>query len=345
MQPQFNQNNKEMTLSNLFSKAGDIKTNELIPEDPNIISKKIESETEILVENSSPTTITNRNKSEFKQSTIIKRFDYNNNESKIQSQIDQSIVENMNLTMFKELMKKKDPKINVLVTNSKIINNIGKKFIKKNKFDEIFEDCKKKNKKFTDSEFPPDQTSLSKKWDGLTEKQRNSWKNYVWRRAGEIFGNDYDIFYQEIEPNDIRQGNLGNCYLLSSLSSLAERPYIVKKIFHTVEKNDYGIYSVWFNSNGTWTNIIIDDYFPCLNEKAGPAFSRANGNELWVLIIEKAYAKMFGSYHSIEGGNPAVALRDLTGAPYENKDEGSQEEMWKYIQSNDRAGIRVYVNN
>ena len=45
---------------------------------------------------------------------------------------------------------------------------------------------------------------------------------------------------------------------------------------------------------------------------------RANGPELWVLLLEKAYAKVYGSFENIEGGNPAVALRDLTGAPYEN---------------------------
>ena len=45
-----------------------------------------------------------------------------------------------------------------------------------------------------------------------------------------------------------------------------------------------------------------------------PAFSRSNGPELWVLLLEKAYAKMHGDYFTIEGGDPAIALRDLTGA-------------------------------
>lgn len=41
------------------------------------------------------------------------------------------------------------------------------------------------------------------------------------------------------------------------------------------------------------------------------------------MLLEKAYAKVYGSYKNIEGGNPAIAMRDLTGAPYENKECGT----------------------
>lgn len=60
----------------------------------------------------------------------------------------------------------------------------------------------------------------------------------------------------------------------------------------------------------------MDDRIPCLMQ-GGPVFSRANGNELWVLMLEKAYAKIYGSYHKIESGLSSCALKDLTGAPSE----------------------------
>jgi calpain-15 len=118
------------------------------------------------------------------------------------------------------------------------------------------------------------------------------------------------------------------------LSALTEHPYWVIRLFHKNEVNNYGVYGVWLNVNGEWRNIVVDDNFPCMSEKQGPAFSRANGFELWVLLIEKAYAKIYGSYEIIEGGNPAIALRDLTGAPYENKDDVSADEQWNFMKDN-----------
>lgn len=112
---------------------------------------------------------------------------------------------------------------------------------------------------------------------------------------------------------------MGDCYFLCALSVIAEKSELVKRLFHNSEVSEYGLYAVWLNINGEWTSVVIDDYFPCIDNS--PAFSRANG--LWVMLLEKAYAKVYGSYLNIEGGNPAIAMRDLTGAPYENKESGT----------------------
>ena len=49
---------------------------------------------------------------------------------------------------------------------------------------------------------------------------------------------------------------------------------------------------------------------------------------MWVLLLEKAYAKAYGSYFKIESGDPAIALRDLTGAPYEHIEDETEDEFW-----------------
>ena len=81
---------------------------------------------------------------------------------------------------------------------------------------------------------------------------------------------------------------------------------------------------------------VLDDNFPYNNEKNEPAFSRGNGSELWVLLLEKAYAKAYGSYENIEGGISSMALRDLTGAPYFNIDNDPDDidKTWDFIQEN-----------
>jgi calpain-15 len=95
--------------------------------------------------------------------------------------------------------------------------------------------------------------------------------------------------------------------------------------------NEFGIYGVNICKNGQWTDIVIDDWIPVKNGK--PVFSRAKGSELWVLLLEKAWAKLHGSYHSIESGLAITALRDLTGAPcfiYKIEKEDKQK-LWEMM--------------
>ena len=36
---------------------------------------------------------------------------------------------------------------------------------------------------------------------------------------------------------------------------------------------------------------------------------------MWVVILEKAWAKIHGSYAAMDGGHAHFTMRDLTGAP------------------------------
>lgn len=77
--------------------------------------------------------------------------------------------------------------------------------------------------------------------------------------------------------------------------------------------NDQGIFAVKLYKNGIYQEVVIDNYIPC--QFGSPCFSSASGNELWVIILEKAWAKVHGSYERIEAGFAHDVMRDLTGAP------------------------------
>ena len=71
-----------------------------------------------------------------------------------------------------------------------------------------------------------------------------------------------------------------------------------------------------------------------LGKVGEPIFAAAYGNELWVAVAEKAYAKAHGGYLIIEGGSCAPTLRDLTGAPsYTYNFEAGEEVpgLWEKI--------------
>ena len=131
------------------------------------------------------------------------------------------------------------------------------------------------------------------------------WKKIEWIRASEIASlNDSDgklsVFAGAIEPADIKQGALGDCYFLSVLSVLTEKPERVRRLFETDQVNPEGIFGLNVTKNGVKSMVVIDDFIPCKNGE--PIFSKANGNELWVILLEKAWAKLHGSYERIIGG-------------------------------------------
>jgi len=123
--------------------------------------------------------------------------------------------------------------------------------------------------------------------------------NYAWKRASEIYS-QVDVFHDGISPNDINQGELGNCYFLAVLSAMAEVPERVFSRFITKTPNKAGIYLVTLFVNGVETPVIVDDFFPIKYNK--PAFASTKDGEIWAMILEKAWAKLHGSYLRSEGG-------------------------------------------
>ena len=156
----------------------------------------------------------------------------------------------------------------------------------------------------------------------------------VWKTLDDIFGEEFDVIKDGISPGDIYQGTLGDCYLLSSVSALAENPKRIERLLLTKESNEEGIYSVALNYCGVWKKIYVDSYFPVTG--AGKLFGAHNDQaETWVMLLEKAYAKLYSGYWNIgHGGTSYQALKDLTGAPceYNAIDEKTDtNQLWNHL--------------
>ena len=65
--------------------------------------------------------------------------------------------------------------------------------------------------------------------------------------------------------------------------------------------------------------MVIDDYLPTLHDKLAFAGSKSGG-EIWVCLLEKAWAKLYGTYARMEGGDPAFACTHLQGTPAQSYD-------------------------
>lgn len=122
------------------------------------------------------------------------------------------------------------------------------------------------------------------------------------------------MFSNNIDPNDVAQGHLGDCWYCAAISAVAENPKLIERLFITTEYNEEGVYKVRLCKNGEWVVVTVDDYIPCYPD-GGPCFLHSTGAELWVALIEKANAKINGNYYSLSGGNLEDGMRDLTGAP------------------------------
>ena len=99
-------------------------------------------------------------------------------------------------------------------------------------------------------------------------------------------------------PQDVMQGGLGDCWMLASLTAVAEYPYAIKHMF-PIQKNNKGFYIVNLYTLGVPHSIIIDDYIPTHFGQSGmePMFAKGSADKsMWPILMEKAFAKAFGSY-------------------------------------------------
>ena len=154
----------------------------------------------------------------------------------------------------------------------------------------------------------------------------------VWYRINKISSNIKPIFIDETASSeDVIKGGLKNNWFISALTILANKQHFLKGEFRAeifndknIDKKEFqmlsfgvyppifhyfakkNIYCFKFYKDFRWKYVIIDDRLPCLktdNYEPKLIYSRCKKkNEFWVPLIEKAYAKLHGSYESLNFG-------------------------------------------
>ncbi|XP_039769875.1 calpain-3 isoform X3 [Ornithorhynchus anatinus] len=196
--------------------------------------------------------------------------------------------------------------------------------VKAKTFDQLRQTCLEKKGLYLDPDFPPDETSLfySQKFP----------IQFVWKRPPEICENPRFII-GGANRMDICQGDLGDCWFLAAIACLTLNERLLFRVIphdQTFTENYAGIFHFQvmrtttartallsavprtFWRYGDWVDVVIDDCLPTYNNQL--VFTKSNHrNEFWSALLEKAYAKLHGSYEALKGGNTTEAMEDFTG--------------------------------
>eukprot|EP00064_Thunnus_orientalis_P006359 superscaffoldBa00000658_g6376 len=176
-------------------------------------------------------------------------------------------------------------------------------------FQQLKQYCVIRRVRFIDEMFPPDKNSI-----GENLLSPSNMAQVVWLRPGKIVPNP-SLVVDGVSRFDFGQGVVGNCWFLASIGALTFQNHILEQVVPFEQKfdDDYcGLFHFRFWRFGRWVDVIIDDKLPTINGRLIFVHSK-DPTEFWPALLEKAYAKVCGSYSDMNAGTPAEALVDFTG--------------------------------
>ena len=150
---------------------------------------------------------------------------------------------------------------------------------------------------WTDPDFPPGPGSLFMVTDLVSLRSHGPIR---WRR--------FDVSALDLElKGPIFQGDLGNTYLINALSLLGRNKDLLQQIVVSLSNAKRGLLTFRFSLEGRWVYLHVDSWLPC--RTFGELVFARSVNSYLVSFIEKALAKLFGSYEALTHGTVEQALR------------------------------------
>ncbi|KAK8727151.1 hypothetical protein OTU49_009721 [Cherax quadricarinatus] len=173
-------------------------------------------------------------------------------------------------------------------------------------FYSLRQQCLDEGTLFEDPEFAAEDSSIF--------FSRSPPKPFEWKRPHEIT-DEPQLFIDGASRFDVKQGELGDCWLLAAVANLT----LNKRLFYQIVPSDQGfgdnyagIFHFRFWQYGRWVDVVIDDRLPTFYGRLVFMHSEER-NEFWSALLEKAYAKLHGSYEALKGGTTCEAMEDFTG--------------------------------